>query len=67
MNITFLPTPDELAYNLNQLPKNENYLAAMKSLAKSVIEYSQQISFLMDSTDPEAEEVEEEYGDKLPE
>lgn len=66
MNVTYLPTPDELAYNLDRIPKNENYKDAIKSLAKSVIEYSQQISFLMEQGPQEPTE-EDIHGDKLPE
>lgn len=47
-NITYLPKPEELAYNLNKLPKDpEDYKKSIRSLATSVIEYSVQIEQLM--------------------
>ena len=43
--ITHLPKPDELAYNLNKI-QVKDYSQAMKTLAFSVIEYSDQIDAL---------------------
>ncbi len=45
--IVFLPTPDELAYNLDRLPKQEDeYKKAISSLATSVLDYSKQMEIL---------------------
>lgn len=47
IQITQLPTPDELAYNLNKLPPNkEDYQRSIKLLAESIIQYSEQIEQL---------------------
>jgi hypothetical protein len=47
MNITHLPTPEELGYNIDRLPKGEDFPKAIKSLAASIIEYSRQIDQLL--------------------
>jgi hypothetical protein len=64
--IIYLPTPDELAVNLNKVQNDKDYKKNMKELAASIIDYSQQIEDLMGESVPiTIQEDEDIYGDKL--
>ena len=60
MNIIYLPREEELAYNLNKLPRiPDEYSRSMKSLAFSIIDYSKQIEQLFGVEESKEEPLEE--------